>query len=492
MMKLNFNFPFFIVLLPVFFVLHGLNENYVPMLVNESFWLSLTYIGIAVMITGICWLLLRNLLKAALASFAIMAVQLFFGSAHDFLRANLAGSFLARYIFLLPLIFAGLVTWLTWLKLTKRRLSNVAIFLNILFIVLIGIDLAGLIPKVTRKESQLVNTIQEHLAPCDTCTKPDIYLVVADEYAGQSALKQLFGYDNNGFEQQLMGRGFHVINNPVSNYNATVYSMASLLNMDYTRNLESQTVNHRDMLRCRELIDRNQFVQFLKGYGYTIYNHSYFEMDGIKKLVHNPFYPTKRALFTAQTFTSRFRRNLGFHFASKQKLESIVKHHLYNNKTIENATRSAVLNHAGFPKFVYTHLAMPHHPYYYDSAGREAPFEKLTEDFKNDRKAYIEYLSFTNKKLISLIDHILANAATPPVIILLSDHGFRQLPDTADRKYFFMNFNAVLLPNRNYAGFYEGMSNVNELRVILNSVFGQRLPLLKDTTTFYEEPSLDF
>jgi len=70
----------------------------------------------------------------------------------------------------------------------------------------------------------------------------------------------------------------------------------------------------------------------------------------------------------------------------------------------------------------------------------------------------------------------------------MSDHGFRQLADTTAKKYYFMNLNAVYLPAGNYSGFYDGMSNVNQFRVILNAQFGQKLPLLKDSIIFLREP----
>jgi hypothetical protein len=39
----------------------------------------------------------------------------------------------------------------------------------------------------------------------------------------------------------------------------------------------------------------------------------------------------------------------------------------------------------------------------------------------------------------------------------------------------------VFNPQKNYAAWYEGISNVNIGRLLLNQVYGQTLPLLKDT-----------
>jgi hypothetical protein len=491
MIKLSSS-PYYILLLPLFFVLHTLYENYVPILVPVAVLLAFIYLSIACVLTGLFWFFYRDWQKAAIAALAILSIQFFFGSFHDFLRANLSNSFVTKYSFLLPLFGILLTLLFFWLKKKKSPLITQSRFLNLLLIVLIIIELVGFIPKTFKNQPYLVRNIATNIVPENDRNLPDIHLIIADEYAGNVALNELFSYDNSNFLTELKARGFYISDSSISNYNATVYSMASIFNMDYIGNLESRVVNHRDMLRCRGLINNNAFIRYLENYNYSFYNHSYFELDGQEKLVHNPFYPTKQALFTAQTFTSRFRRNLGFHFASEKKIQDIVKHHLYNNKTIEEATRKLVIQKSNTPRFIYTHLAMPHHPYYFDSTGRELPFEQLTEHQKNDRNAYISYLVYTNKRLLALIDHIFQQASSPPIIILLSDHGFRQLPPDVDRKYFFMNLIAVLLPGKDYSRFKPMMSNVNVIRSVLNSTFNQQLPMLPDSTIFYEEPQLDF
>lgn len=492
MIKLNPAFPFFLFLLPLFFVLHGLGENYVPILIKEAFILAFLYSVAGILLTAAGWLFFRDTRKAALVSLYLLAFNFFFGSMHDFLKKQFSDSLIVKYSFLVPAAFLGLLVLIIYLKKTKKQLRHVAGFINLLLLVFVLIDLATLVPKMLKPGGPNAPDLSASLQACDTCQRPDIFLIVADEYAGQTELTQVFGFDNSAFENELRQRGFHIINNSRSNYNATIYSMSSMLSMEYLTNLESGIINHRDMLRCRGLIRENNLIRFLEKKDYHFFNHSYFELADKEKLVYNPFYPTKRALFTAQTFISRFRRNLGFHFASQQKIESIVKHHLFNNRTIDSATRRIALQQMQAPRFVYTHFGMPHHPYYFDSAGNETPMEKLGDDYKNDKKAYIEYLLYANKKLLSLIDHIKKTATRPPIIILVSDHGFRQLPVTAPKDYWFMNFNAVFLPGGNYTSFYDGMTNVNQFRVVLNAEFGQRLPLLKDSTVFFEEPLLPF
>ena len=478
--------PAFLYLLPVFFILHGLNDYYTTTLVKDAVELTFIYIFAAILFAAISCLYLRDFTKAALFAFFIMSINFFFGSCYDFLHTHLGDVFFLKYSFILPSILIALFLLLLFLKKSKSTFRKTKKFLNLLLPILIITDIVILVPKLINKKNVTTTDLSKELIVCDTCSKPDVYLIVADEYAGKSELTEILNFDNSAFEIELGKRGFHITDSTTSNYNATVYSMASLFSMGYVQHLDSTKINHRDMLMCRGIINRNNITNFFKKNGYTFYNHSPFQFNNQKKAIFDPFFPTKKSLFTAQTFTSRFMKNVGFNFASRQKIEKIIKHHYYNNKTIETLAVKTATTRSG-PKFVYIHLALPHHPYFFDSTAKEIPIKNLTDEFSMNQDAYISYLIYTNKKLLTIIDQIKASSPVTPVIILMSDHGFRQLPVNTDHKYQFMNLNAVLLPGGNYSGFYNGISNVNQFRVILNSQFGQKLPILKDSTSFLWE-----
>jgi hypothetical protein len=192
-------------------------------------------------------------------------------------------------------------------------------------------------------------------------------------------------------------------------------------------------------------------------------------------------------LFTAQTFIQRFRKEASFNFFSKKTVQWLETYDLANDRTVDSLTRQTALSPTKDPKFVYCHFTMPHHPYFFDRNGQPFRFSDSVGFYDRLRMQYTEYLQYTNKKLLSLIDHIKQNSARPPVILLASDHGFRQFYKKTDKKYYFMNFVALHLPSGNYDGFYDGITPVNIFRQVLNAQFGQRLPLLKDSTSFILE-----
>jgi hypothetical protein len=479
--------PFFLVLLPAFFFIHVLNENFNPVLIKDAVKLILFYSVISLFLTGIAWLYFRDLLKAALFAFSCLAVDFFFGPVQDLLQKSIPGSFFLRYSFILPFLFVLLILLIVYLKRSRLHFQRTTRYLNLLLLLLLFLDAGMLIANCLKNKPLQVSPMSGSWISCDSCSKPDVYLIIADEYAGRKELEDLFSFNNQGFENELQQRGFHIVQDPMANYNATVYSMASLLNMDYLHHLQNTRVNYRDMLTCSGLINHNNLVGFFKTNGYKIYNYSFFDLDGQERPVKNFFYPSNTALLSFQTLTSRLNRTLGYHLFSDNKVERIRRNDMYSNATIDRLTRSQVLQKKNSPAFVYTHLNLPHHGYFYDSNGIMTPVAALTDEFTMDKNAYISYLKYSNRKLLELIDHIKKNTAAPPVIILMSDHGFRQLPGGTGQRYYFMNLNAVYLPGGNYTGFYDGMSNVNQFRVILNSQFHQKLPLLKDSTSFLVE-----
>jgi hypothetical protein len=93
---------------------------------------------------------------------------------------------------------------------------------------------------------------------------------------------------------------------------------------------------------------------------------------------------------------------------------------------------------------------------------------------------------FANKKVIDAIDGILANSKTPPIILVMSDHGpasmFRFDIDSPGCVWERTgNLYALRLPgHQNDGTLYSTISPVNTFRVIFNTYFGTKLLLLED------------
>ena len=481
--------PIFLFLLPPFFVLHGFSENYDFIPVKDALLLTAVYTGFSIIFSLLCRLLYRNFIKANLAAFFIMAFHFFFGSAHDFIKKILPGSFITKYTFILPAAAILFIILLIVLKKRKSPLFKLNYYLNILFVVLLLTDSFLLISKIiTRKKASYA--LPEGFVPCSNCPKPDIYFILADEYAGNRELKDLFQFDDSAFINQLGKLNFHTVPESYSNYNYTPFSVASMLNMNYLDLNGNQRIKP-DLIYSYEKIRNNKLLQFLRFHNYNFYNYSVFDFEGQPARTRETFLPAKTRLITAQTFLSRFDKEIRFNLVSrwksKKNLKIITYYNKANNENIYSLTWKLAEEKTQKPKFVYTHLMMPHYPYYYDRNGKEQPFEKLLEGNQSNKEAYIEYLQYSNKKLLELVQHILQSSASPPIIVLAGDHGFRHFKEPVESKYYFLNLVSVHLPSKNYTRFSDSLTGVNLFRAILNDQFGQHLPLLKDSTSYLRD-----
>ena len=482
-------YPLFLYLLAVFFVLHGFTENYDFVPAKDAVLLAGIYLGFSIFFLFLSRPFFKNWTKAAILAFLLMAFHFFFGSLQDGLRKFFPGTFVSKYVFMLPLCFFLLLLMIIHLKKRKKSLQRLVFYLNTLLVLLIVIDTIVLLRKSIAGKKDAGSLPKEFVA-CAGCPKPDVYIIVADEYAGNKELKDVFNFDDSSFLNQLAGRNFHIIPTSSSNYNYTPYSIASTLNMDY---LDLDRTGKQPVLTYTyETIRSNKLLEFLQYNHYKFYNYSFFDFKGQPALTQETFLPVKTKLITSQTFLSRVQRDLRFllvtRFKSEQETRKDIYYHRDNNEKLFQRTLHIAGEKTNQPKFVLTHLMVPHYPYYYDRNGNEFPYETLGEGNQSNQNNYIEYLQYGNKKLLELVDHILENSSGPPIIVLMGDHGFRHFNKPVDPKYYFYNLVAVHLPNNNYSAFSDSLTNVNLLRTVLNTSFGQRLAYLKDTTIIMDNP----
>jgi hypothetical protein len=139
------------------------------------------------------------------------------------------------------------------------------------------------------------------------------------------------------------------------------------------------------------------------------------------------------------------------------------------------------------PKFTYAHIIFPHPPFVVDAGGNllhNSPADELA--------AYADQITYLDQRLLEIIDAILEQSDTPPIIIFQGDHGAtiayqEQGIDPAQRLGI---LNAYYLPNDPSAvetaqddpagSFYPGISPVNTFRLIFDTYFNGAYGLLED------------
>ncbi len=474
----------FVYLLPIVFLLHQYAGNYSIIPIGSVFLLLAIYLAAITLCAAILYMVFRNWYKAHLFSFLIFGVNFFFGVIQNTLYRLAGDTILPRYSFLFPFLCICLVVAFLFLKRRKSTTGRTGYILSLVLSLLLLGGLTELAINKAKKGNPTLLRDRLSLHPCGDCAKPDIYMILVDSYAGQPELNDIFRFDNGPFLSGLRERGFLVNDSSRSNYNYTLFSMASTLNMSY---LLLDKRFHRVIAPALDSIRQNRLARFLQDIGYAYINLSIFQNNDSLKEIKTKFLFNSFTLLNGPTLIDHVCRLVrsflieheGFyHFSEASLSETRLMNEFIYTKTIEQArTQSSV------PRFVYTHLIMPHFPYYFDKKGDPFPAKTLLDDYRFSQKNYLEYLQFTNHKLFGLIDEILTHSSRQPIIVLLSDHGFRQFKSSVSKKYYFSNLSAIYLPDKRYANFYTGISNVNLFRVFLNTEFGQQIPLLKDSST---------
>lgn len=493
MKKLIRPIPLFIILLPLFFVFHRFVENSGYISFFDCLPLMGIYLLAALLLYFLFLLILRQPGRAALISFYILSFYLFFGVLHDFLRRN--AIFLHRYSLLLPLFLVSVVLLALFLR-KRTSLSRITRFLNILLILYLIVDTATWAWQRAhrRPPSSLASTLADHYQGCDSCPRPDIYLLLFDEYSASRTLKDQFHYDNGGLDSFLRRENFHIVAGSHANYYKTPFSMGSMLNLSYLRGIpQPLSLQPDDYLEAIEQIHQSEAIQFLMARGYSIINNSPFDLPGHPLKIDQPFIPSSTRLITYSTLYNYFRRDVGasldeFLHGHRSPLESDFRQvETLNDSFIDETIRDSRAKGDG-PRFVYMHVMMPHLPYFYDSLLRLRPLEELNQNvWKGDPVRYVEYLPYTNSRIRQLIGEIKNNTAGKAVILFMSDHGFRYDPRDIDQPWFFNNQNAVYFPGGDYSLLYDSISAVNQFRVVFNKLFRLNLPLLRDSSIFLHD-----
>jgi len=488
--KPRFGKEYFIFLLPVFFIVHAYVANF-PLISIKDLASVLAWNLLAALLTSLFFFFIfKDWRKQAIYTFSLFCFQFCFGIIHDTLKKMADDFFIVKYSFILPFSIITFIILFFLLKRSNRSFNRLNRYLNTLFLLLIIIEGLSFLFKANKNMSTSQQETQS-FNKCDTCSTPDIYLIIADEYAGNQELKEILSFDNTEFETALAKRGFYIAKNSRSNYNYTPYSVASIVGMKYLENISRRSNDGKNSNISYQQINDNEMIRILRKYNYQFINLSLFDFAGQATTIDNMFFLTRKKMLTAQTFTSRLREDLGFNLVTRFKLKSEIRRITYsvlkNNQQILDDTYTVINQTSNVPRFIYTHLMMPHYPYYFNASGQPNPFASLMEEQQHQQNNYIGYLRYCNKIFLQIIDAILQKSKKPPIIIFMGDHGFRHFIHPVDQRYHFMNFNSIYLPNKDYTGFYDSISGVNQFRIILNKQFKLDLSLLKDSSSFMKE-----
>ena len=203
-------FPLFLLLLAVFFCLHGTVENYGFLDMGEVLLIGFIIIMAIAALFFIIYLFKRDVLFASLLTFFIGCWYLFFGVLHDWIKSKAFVSFIQSYTVLVPLLLICTVLWALWLRKRKPVHEKLFLYLNILFIIFCVWDAVLLIGRYGQTNKQVAaDPVVFDLTKVKH--KPNVYFLVFDEYAGYKSLEDSFGFANDKLYNFLQQKEFKVL-----------------------------------------------------------------------------------------------------------------------------------------------------------------------------------------------------------------------------------------------------------------------------------------
>ncbi len=373
---------------------------------------------VAALVYGLFDLLRRNSTSASLSAAAFMLFYFTYGWLYRLLLKP--DRFPVYQFTLLPLVIAAAIY--TGLFISRLKPSIAVPLQNVLlviFVTLVVYNLVVIAPVEVQKAQQektapIAVTGASHQAGKQF---PDIYYVIFDEFAGFPANSAYFHSDTiDQFETFLQQDHFFVAANSRAVTINTQTEMASRLNLH-------QYYLSDDTALTNAVLDNNKVMQVLKSYGYTTAVLNMF-FQGIHADYNLPYDPQQVSGMATDQFKQTFFGDTMFEAFSDYFTSTTAAEEKQRDLILYTLNQTTNLPNLKSPKFVYTHLLLPHEPYIFDQNGNLLPPED-----NYDNHFYQGQYEYTTKLAEELVTKLLAQAdpANPPVIILQSDEGARNI-----------------------------------------------------------------
>lgn len=491
----------FLFLLPVFFIYSGYNELFGFLPPHFVFLNMLALVAGMLIMFGILFFVYKDLNKASLATFLITTYFLLFGFLHDSLKKIAPNTFFITYTFLLPATILFITLIVFFIKKNKGFFLEAFTYLNLLMLALIVSEIPNSIKRYRLDKSvhnlidfrfQTYNEYQPKQSISDSA-KPDIYFLVFDAMASTKSLQQGFSKNNSSLDSLLKQKKFAVIADASANYNWTIHSLSTTLNMQYLPDFIAPVMNDPKAYfwGSASILD-NSLTAILKKEGYQIHQYQPISFNNPDWPRKTQFQDMKDKHYYFKTLPGRIYRDVFWNYLRvknnyvKNIQVSLLNERIQQKNKDLHTTLALIKNTCtslGQAKFVYGHFMIPHDPYAFTKSGtlRRITIKDLGTN-KVETDLYFDQVLYANKVINELVTYIQKKGKKNTVIIIEGDHGYRHTNKKDLAQYTFQNLNAIYFPDHNYEMLYNSISPVNTFRIVLNKYFNAQLPLLKDTS----------
>ena len=466
----------------------------------EVIWLPIATSLVVATIAWVFWMIaFRNFEKAAILTSISMMIFLSHGHIHEAVvqTGAISRGTLHLVIFTTWIVLIALACF--FLSRREKSLEPVTDAITTLAVILFVMGSVQLFMGVgaSATEADQAN-IQQSVFPASMMNRntaannsstfdlPDIYYVILDGYGRDDQLLKYYSFDNTEFIESLEGKGFYVAEKSHSNYSHTFLSLASSLNLrfvvpnaEFTGNQSYQRGPVYDSIQNHDL---GRYLK-AKGYKYIHLSTWWGPTSGseIADIVTPWTLPEFQTVFLQTTMlqplTTRVIPRLNNFFVPKGP-ELMLK---------QLATIQAVPQQKE-PTFTFAHIICPHPPFYFD---RNGPSDEGGDNYSwQAREPFVDQLMYLNKRIEGLVESIIEQSDSPPIIIIQADHGTASQTEEFEPSFVeerMSILNAYYVPDSVRENLYETITPVNSFRVLLNSLFDAGLPTLPDKINFSKE-----
>lgn len=496
MARLALLYPFLFVILPI---LNILSRNPGGSTLADGGALMLFMLSLCAAVYGLVAFALRRHPSRAIAPLITLALILWF-YAYPSIRSAFHASRKSPANLALVLIAVGGLALATaavigWLARRPRYHHRVNTFLAMTGLFLVAFAGARVVASQLRARSQIrASALAKELgaplgvkASAPVAPVRDIYLIVLDEYANSSVLRERFNFDNQPFTDSLRSLGFIVPGLVRSNYAHTTLSLPSLLNFSHLSRLETEIgARETDPTLPNYLLRNNRTAKFLKarGYKFVFYPSQWWVATRQSHDADSAFQAWKGFDLGREATRSDMRRA----FIGTTPLALLQSHDRHDadhvRRTLAGLEELPLLKQ---PTFAFAHILSPHYPYVFD-AGCKPHRTRPNPNWGNGRdEVYLGQLQCLNRLLLGAVGSILKRSPTPPVILLVGDHGTSSLRYSqaksaesvtpAQARERFGAFGAFYLPGGADRLVPDTLTLISVIPRVLNHYFGAGLQL---------------
>jgi len=468
-------YPFLFALYPVLFLYLRNVREVLPLQ-------ALAALGVSLLVALLAWMLTRLLVGHAGKRSLLLFLFLLFFHGYGVYFAAIAGwlpvasrPILAHGLALvLPF---GIWFVLSWVVVRSgrdcQRLNQV---LGLAVALLVLWNLLGILMHLSRAavNPQPPQLEVRHGAK-DRAAAPDIYCFILDEFASLESAQSRFQYANAALADTLRRQGFFIAKNSRSRFWLTEPAMADILNL-------GEWPAKADPF---PLIRRNAVASFLTQRGYRIIEFPVQPVLFMEAADLRFHYSLTRASIFFNDFYRTLLENTVLRFLPdlwrRQKTDFT---RFYRQRVLHVFDKLPALIKSPGPKFIFAHVYCPHEPFVFNAQGGMVDAAHAWDH--DDPRFYLEQYMFISSKITETTALILRDSATPPVIIIQSDHGYRgslrrgKQPQRVPRDEMVRVFNALYLPRVAVEQIDPALSPLNNFRLVFNHFFSEHYPLLEN------------